>query len=69
MADEDMTLETLLAVHTEVSPGLDESLLRQCYLVQKRFQFSADRTVSASNMERLIDEQVKKLSGEAQEQP
>lgn len=67
MAEEDMTLETLLAVRTEVSPGLDESLLRQCYFVQKRFQFSADRTVSAANMEKLIDEHVKGLSGEAQD--
>ena len=67
MTDEDMTLETLLAVRIEVSPALDEALLRQCYLIQKRFQFSEDRTISVSNMEKVIDEFVKGQAGEAQQ--
>lgn len=63
--DDDMTLETLLTVREEVSPDLAEELLRQCYLVQKRFQFSADRSISVANMEKLIDEHVRVITGEA----
>jgi hypothetical protein len=68
MADEDLTLETLLAVRETLCPTLDEDLLRKCYLIQKRFQFSEDRSISANAMERLIDEQVKALADDAQEQ-
>lgn len=64
MAEEDLTLETLLSVREALCPNLDEDLLRQCYLIQKRFQFSEDRSISANAMERLIDEQVKALAGD-----
>lgn len=64
MAEEDLTLETLLSVREALCPTLDEDLLRQCYLIQKRFQFSEDRSISANAMERLIDEQVKALAGD-----
>jgi hypothetical protein len=64
MAEEDLTLETLLSVREALCPTLDENLLRQCYLIQKRFQFSEDRSISANAMERLIDEQVRAVAGD-----
>lgn len=68
MSDVDMTLETLLSVRTELAPGVDEQLLRQCYQIQKRFQFSADRSVSTAGMEKAIDEFLKTLPSEAGKQ-
>jgi hypothetical protein len=60
MSDEDgdLALQTLIAVRSEVSPTLNEDLLRLCYAIQKKYQFSEDRAISASAMERLIDEKV-----------
>jgi hypothetical protein len=52
----DLALETLMAVRAEVAPDLDEDLLRSCYAIQRRHQFSEDRTQPAAAMERLIDE-------------
>ncbi|MER8970350.1 hypothetical protein NKI25_32880 [Mesorhizobium sp. M0808] len=56
MVEDDLTLETLLAVREDVAPYLDQDLLKQCYQIQKRFQFKDDRTVSTNGMDRLIDE-------------
>ncbi|WP_332713846.1 DNA modification system-associated small protein [Pelagibacterium mangrovi] len=64
MPDEDMTLETLLAVRKEIASDLDEALLQRCYQIQKRFQFSDDRTISATEMEKLIDAHVASLLDE-----
>ena len=64
--DEDLTLETLLAVRSEKEFDVDEALLKQCYQVQKRFQFNDDRTVSLAEMEKLIDAYVRLLVGEGQ---
>lgn len=66
MADEDLTLETLLSVRQSLAPELSEELVRQCYYIQKRFQFSSDRSVSSGAMEKLIDEQVSLQLGETQ---
>lgn len=55
MNDDDMTLETLIQVREELSPDLDLELLRQCYAIQKKFQFNADRSISLSHMEKAID--------------
>jgi hypothetical protein len=57
-SDDDLALQTLLAVRAEVSPHVDEELLRQCYAIQRRHQFSADRVQSAAAMERLIDAKI-----------
>jgi len=54
----DLTLDTLLAVRKEIAPDLDETLLTRCYSIQKQFQFLDDRTVSVSEMDKLIDENV-----------
>lgn len=66
MSDNDLILETLLAVREEIGGNLDETLLKRCYQVQKQFQFSGDRTISATEMEKLIDAHVKSLLGETQ---
>jgi hypothetical protein len=58
MAEEDLTLDTLKSVRSEVAGALDEEILMQCYLIQKRFQFSGDRAVVVNEMERLIDASV-----------
>ena len=56
--DGDLALQTLMAVRAEVSSTLDEELLRLCYAIQKKYQFSEDRTMSTTAMEHLIDEKV-----------
>lgn len=55
-SEEDLALETLLAVREEVASNLNATLLRQCYAIQRRNQFNTDRTQSAAAMERLIDQ-------------
>ncbi|MFE0754301.1 hypothetical protein ACFW16_10135 [Inquilinus sp. NPDC058860] len=51
----DMALQTLISAMAEVAPSLDSELVRQCYLIQKKYQFSDDRAASMGAMERLID--------------
>lgn len=53
--EDDLALQTLLAVRAEIAPDLDEELLRQCYQVQRKHQFSGERVVSSKRMEDLID--------------
>ena len=66
IADEpNLALLTLLAARSEVAPALDEDLLRKCYAIQKRYQFSEDRAQSSAAMERLIDEAVNKQAESA----
>lgn len=55
---DDLALQTLLAVRAELAPDIDEDLLRACYAIQRRYQFSNDRAQSSVAMERLIDEVV-----------
>lgn len=56
--DEDLALQTLLQVRAEIAPEVDEELLKNCYAIQRRHQFSGDRAQSSVAMERLIDEAV-----------
>jgi hypothetical protein len=68
MTDEkdDLGLETLLAIRKELAPQLDEHLLRQCYAIQRRHQFDADRSNSVAAMDRLIDAKVSAQTNEAE---
>jgi hypothetical protein len=61
--DDDLALKTLLATRRELAPDLDEDLLRKCYAIQVRYQFSDDRAISANAMERLIDDMVVSYRG------
>lgn len=65
--EDDLALQTLLLVRVEVAPDLDEGLLKDCYAIQRRHQFSGDRTQSSVAMERLIDQAV--AAAAAQEAP
>jgi hypothetical protein len=62
VGEEDLALQTLLVVGAEKAPLLDEELLRQCYAVEKKYQFSDDRAQSAAAIERLIDAKLASLS-------
>ena len=53
--EDDLALQTLLAIATITAPSLDTTLLRQCYAIQKKHQFSDDRAQSSAAMEKLID--------------
>ena len=56
--DDDLALSTLLSVKAELFPDLDEQLVRQCYAIQKKHQFSDDRNQSSVAIEKLIDHAV-----------
>jgi len=58
---DDLALETLLAIRSEIAPDLDEDLLRRCYEIQKKHQFARERSHSAQAMDRLIEERVNSL--------
>lgn len=58
----DLALQTLLSECDKVAPNLDRDLLRQCFEVQKKYQFSGDRSMSASAMDRLIDVTVSRMT-------
>ena len=62
-SNEDLALQTLLASRLEAAPNLDEELLRLCYAIQNKYQFSEDRSQSLSAMERLIDDQSRQAVG------
>jgi hypothetical protein len=62
--ESDLAFQTLLSARNIIAPDLDPELLRQCYGVQKKYQFSDDRAMSASAMERLIDAAVARKAAE-----
>ena len=64
--DEDLALQTLLTVRADVTPQVSEALLRSCYAIQRRHQFSEDRAQSFAAMERLIDEAVAEIASTAE---
>jgi hypothetical protein len=53
--EDDLAIETLLALRSEIAPNLDEQLIRSCYAVQKKHQFDHDRLQSVQAMDRLIE--------------
>lgn len=65
--DNDLGLETLLAVKAELDVDLDDELLKACFEIQKKYQFSHDRTLSTQAMDRLIEDRVEKTGGKQTE--
>ena len=63
-SNDDLALQTLLTTRLDAAPNLDEELLRLCYAIQNKYQFSEDRSLSVSAMERLIDDKFAKLSAD-----
>jgi hypothetical protein len=62
MTDEadDLALQTLLAVRAKNAPAISELLVRRCYQVQRKHQFSTDRAQVVSALDKLIDAEVDK---------
>lgn len=56
--DRELALETLLGVRTALGVGLDDRFLEACFEIQKKYQFSHDRTLSTQAMDRLIEARV-----------
>ena len=61
--DNELGLETLLAVKAELGADLDDELLEACLEIQKKYQFNQDRALSTQAMNRLIDDRVEKVGG------
>ena len=61
--DNELGLETLLAVKAELGVDLDDDLLEACFEIQKKYQFNHDRTLSTQAMDRLIEDRVEKAGG------
>ena len=55
---EDMAWKALVDTARDVAPDLGEDFLRKAYEIQRRHQFSRDRSESFLLMERLIDSQL-----------
>lgn len=58
--DNELGLETLLEVKSELGVDLDDGLLEACFGIQKKYQFSHDRTLSIQATDRLIEDRVEK---------
>ncbi len=52
---EDMVWKAFFATARDVAPNLSEDFLRKAYEIQKRHQFSRDRSESMLLMERLVE--------------
>jgi len=61
--DNELGLETLLAVKTELGVDLGDDFLEACFEIQKKYQFNHDRTLSTQAMDRLIEDRVEKAGG------
>ena len=58
--DNRLGLETLLEVKAALGVDLDDALLKACFDIQEKYQFSHDRTLSTQAMDRLIEDRVEK---------
>ncbi len=67
-AGSDIALEILIALRGEVAPDLPVEIIRACYFVQKNNQFTSDLSVPVTEMEKLIDAEVDRLSAESEDQ-
>jgi Small protein found in certain Dnd DNA modification systems len=65
--DNELGLETLLAVKTDLGVDLDDDLLEACFEIQKKYQFNHDRALSTQAMDRLIEDRVEKAGGKQTE--
>lgn len=63
MSDErELGLEMLLAVKSELDVDLDDELIRTCFEIQKKYQYSHNRALSTQAMDRLLEDRVEKCS-------
>ena len=61
LEQEDIALDTLRAIATEIDSGLPLTLIDALYQLQKRHQFDADRGASVQQMQRLLEDYVSSL--------
>lgn len=54
-AGADHALAVLLAVRAQIAPDLPDNLLRQCYAIQKQFQFDRDEQLPIVHTRRLVE--------------
>ena len=62
----DFALETLKAVAEEIGTDLPDGAIERIYAIQKRHQFDADRSLSAQEMQRLIEKLASESEGGSQ---
>ena len=55
LSADDMAWAALQATAREVAPELKEEFLRKVYEIQRRYQFSKDRSESLMLLENLVD--------------
>ena len=60
----ELGLETLVTVSKQIGINLDVDLLQACFEIQKKHQYSHDRTLSSQAMDKLIEQYVELASGE-----
>ena len=60
--ENELGLETLLAVRAQLGVDIDDNLLKQCFAIQRKHQFSPDRVQSSQAMDKLVDAHVEKMS-------
>ena len=65
--ENDLGLETLLAVRAQIGVDIDDNLLKQCFAIQRKYQFSPDRVQSSQAMDKLVDAHVDKKTKPATE--
>jgi hypothetical protein len=54
-AGADHAVDVLLAVRAQIAPEISEELLRQCYAIQKQFQFDRDEQLPIVRTRRLVE--------------
>lgn len=55
---EDMAWDALLATAREIAPDLGEEFLRKVYEIQRRHQFSRDRSESLMLLDNLVESEL-----------
>jgi hypothetical protein len=60
--ENDLGLETLLAVRAQLGVDIDDTLLKQCFAIQRKHQFNPDRVQSSQAMDKLVDAHVEKMT-------
>lgn len=60
--DQELGLETLLAVRTQLEINLDDEFIKNCFDIQKKYQFNHEKTLSTKAMDKLLENYVKKIS-------
>jgi hypothetical protein len=61
-SERDLGLETLMEVKNELGIDLDIGLLKACFEIQRKYQFTHDRGFSKEAMERLIEVHLDKVN-------